>query len=211
MKELSPMILARRRPRSVLWAAVAALAVTACLAAPVMPAQASVRATAVSQQNAAGARGNVQPSVVASIVNYATGYCLGTYEGHNNADAVVWRCNTARNQQWSEKVPGNFAEKIENGNHDCLGVAGGSTRQGAHVVAWKCEDGSANQLWVYGTTICYKPGYSMSYSVIENYETGMVIGVSGASTKQGVDLVMWPKQACPGPGDNQNWYWPITA
>jgi hypothetical protein len=208
MNKLSRAMLARGRGKSILVAVVPALAASAFLAASVMPAQAApARVAAASQQNAPGTRDGAPPSGrTGPIVNYATGYCLGTQGGHNNTDVVVWTCNNSKNQTWTEQHTAQIPQPIKNGNGDCLGVAGGSTSEGAHVVAWTCQSGALNQLWTTGT------GNECNinndhYWTIQNYETGLVLGVSGASTKEGADVVMWSLQKSPS-CNNQYWYWP---
>src|SRR5579862_2474279 len=113
MKIHTRMILARLHRKALLAAAVSALGASAFLAASVMPAQAApMRTATASHHNVPGIGGSVQPFFTGVIRNYVTGFCLGTHDGHNNTDAVVWRCNGARNQTWSEKYPGQIAQPI---------------------------------------------------------------------------------------------------
>jgi hypothetical protein len=198
MKSLSQTILARRHGRSLLFAVVAGVV----LAAPAVSAQAApARVTAASMRNAPGAS-RVRSSETGPIRNYvATTDCIGTSGGHNNTDAVLWPCNGTRNQTWTIAVPASgVIQPIKNGNGDCLGVAGGSTQVGAHVVAWKCQAGAANQEWYFGNQSCYHA--PLNYTPIFNEQSKLVIGVAGGSTKAGAALIMWRFQnTC----NNQFW------
>jgi Ricin-type beta-trefoil lectin domain-like len=135
--------------------------------------------------------------------------CLGISGNKINADAVLWPC-TRSQQQWyigSSNNAGFFqiAWTAANGTKQCLGVAGGSTEENAHVVGWDCEGTShQDQYWDIISSSCE------GWYVIVNYKTvtedvTKVIGVAANSTKSGAPIVIYDNQhKC----NNQAW---ITA
>lgn len=188
MRKLSQTTLASRRKRSLLLAVVPALAAGALLAASAVPAQAAPA---------------VRPFITGVFENYSTGMCLGLGGGHGDADAVVWRCNGASNQTWAAQTP-TASEHITNGiPGQCLGVAGGSTGEGADVVGWTCQSAARNQDWEFGTVQpCYHDYSNDPYYPIFNSQTGYVVGVAGGSTKEGAHVITWRYQnTC----NNQYW------
>jgi hypothetical protein len=207
MNKLSHLPTAWRPRRSLLFALAPALVAGAFLTASMAPAQAApVHVATVSQLSVPTAHGRAHPLTTGVFENYVTGMCMGLSGGHNDSQAVVWKCNGASNQSWSDTFPWAKPQPIYNGNHgQCLGVSGGSTRQGADVMGWRCQPGVANQQWEFGTgPLCQHDYSNNNYFPIYNRETGMVVGVSGASTKEGAHLVMWHLQS----GCN-NQYWTL--
>ena len=114
------------------------------------------------------------------IYNLNSGRCLGIANGL----AGIWNCTTHPDQtwHWGAYFPYQYNyRQLINGNGQCLGVQGGSTAQGARVVAWTCN-GHEDQYWFYNST----PDYTVS-----NYSSGMVLGVYGGSTANGAAVVQW--------------------
>ncbi len=123
------------------------------------------------------------------IVNYKSGRCLGIAGGADNAPAVLWNCvNGSANQSWHwdiSVVIGGVYARLINGDGECLGVAGGSQKEGADIYGWSCAGDPYNQFW---TTI----GTGISgYYYIYNWGSDLVIGVAGGSTANGAQLVQW--------------------
>jgi hypothetical protein len=146
------------------------------------------------------------------LTNYNSGKCLGTTNGGSNVNAIQWSCNGNPDQQWHWgdtlggyviDPNGDFiaAYPLMNGNNNqCLGVLGGSTKEGANVVAWSCN-GHDDQYWALDPLItCTKNG--AAYNPFINLNSGQVLGVSGNSTSNGASAVQWDYQnAC----NNQFW------
>jgi hypothetical protein len=136
-----------------------------------------------------------------SLVNYNSRLCLGITGGQHNAAAVQWNCLTGHpDQQWHTGAANSAGYyQIVNGDGQCLGVAGGSTAQGAQVVGWNCLGPShPDQYWLYdGNITC-----ATFYSPIFNYKSGRVVGVAGNSTAVGAAVVQFHYQ---GVCNNQFW------
>lgn len=131
--------------------------------------------------------------------NFSSGLCLGISGGQDNAPAVQWNCNGHPDQQWTRGAVNNLGYGQEiNLDGECLGVAGGSTAEGATVVGWNCN-GHSDQYWYPGTVTCN----GSTVEVLFNYKSNYVLGVQGGSTANGATLVQWRwQQLC----NNQDWY-----
>jgi Ricin-type beta-trefoil lectin domain len=126
-----------------------------------------------------------------TIHNLNSGLCLGISGGRDNAPAVQWNCNGHPDQIWQAgSAYGNtgFSQLI-NGNGQCLGVAGGSTAAGAHVVSWTCNTAHQDQYWRQDNFTC-----AGGYFPILNLSSNLVLGVSGNSFSAGAAVVIWPFQ-----------------
>lgn len=90
----------------------------------------------------------------ANLVN-GDGQCLAVAGGSTDAGAAIWgyTCVRSLDQYWLVDSPYNWAPLVnqkgfESGTgNDVVGVAGGSTDNGARLVLWWFVDGAANQLW----------------------------------------------------------------
>jgi hypothetical protein len=143
----------------------------------------------------------------------AIGICLGIAGGLPTVgtDAVIWNCNTNPDQQWNynnSTVGPNgeiYYQFRSNDNNLCLGVAGGSTTEGAHVVGWTClGTNHPDQYWAIenGPNPCSSLGGGI---ILRNLKDGYVIGTQGGSLKEGTPLVQRNYQnAC----NNQIWLGP---
>jgi Ricin-type beta-trefoil lectin domain len=125
------------------------------------------------------------------IVNVGSHLCLGITGGKQDAEAVQYTCEAAANQEWYwgstiSSVFRQLKNRAFNGDQ-CLGVAGGSTGEGAEVVGWTClGTGHPDQYWWAEVD-----GADAPIGPIENYHSHRILGVSGASTKAGAEIVQW--------------------
>lgn len=149
------------------------------------------------------------------IYNTASGKCLGIAGGRDDAPAVLWTCNGHPDQLWTrgyvDPENRNYSQ-IVNRDGMCLGVAGGSTQNGARIVGWNCQNPEPNnQFWFYDTIDL---GYPGNGPVLVNLATpvnaqgfgGKVTGVSGGSTSNGAPIVLWANSTGPNFAPNQAWY-----
>jgi Ricin-type beta-trefoil lectin domain-like len=137
------------------------------------------------------------------VVNYHSGMCLGITGGEDDAPAVQWPCNGAANQAWhwgsEDGSTGHY--QLINGDGECLGVAGASTKEGADVVGWTClGTGHPDQYWQGNSTLLVCGGDYLPYF---DLHSGQVLGVAGNSTSKGASVVQWPYQ---GECNNQFWH-----
>jgi hypothetical protein len=117
------------------------------------------------------------------------------------AYAQQWPYNGGGPNQWWVRFPDDGGYyRILNKNSDlCLGVQGGSTAWGARVVQWACN-GNPDQEWAYEFTGSYSNGWPV-YNIV-NKNSGLCLGVLGASYAEGAEVVQW---GCNGNPD-QEWY-----
>jgi hypothetical protein len=129
-----------------------------------------------------------------AIYNPNSGRCLGIANGL----AGVWNCTTNPDQTWhwgtSSSYP--YYRHLVNGNGQCLGVQGGSTAQGARVVAWTCLNHD-DQYWNWYNSYSYN-----YYGPVTNLNSAMVLGVYG--TANGAAVVQW------GSNGNYDQAWEIN-
>lgn len=124
----------------------------------------------------------------------SVGLCLGISDDNSNAPAIQWPCNTV-GQTWYYGASNSAGySQITWGNHQCLGVAGGSTAPLAQVVGWDCEPSHPDQYWLMFTSV-YCSALGSHYYPIVNYKSGLVLGVAGGSTATGAHIVIYPYQA----------------
>ena len=141
------------------------------------------------------------------IRNFSSGLCLGTQGGLDNHPAVQWTCVNHADQLWRtggslNGIFGTAYQVINNNNpNQCLGVAGGSTTEGADVVGWNCGGPShPDQYWYIGSFFCTKSG--TTYYTFDNFKSNWVMGVAGGSTAVGAAVVQFRYQSmC----NNQFW------
>ena len=122
------------------------------------------------------------------IVN-KDGLCLGLQGGRSDVPAVQFTCEVAANQDWhwgSELGTTNYFQ-LKNGDNQCLAVAAGSKARGAHIYGWRCLGTShPDPYWANGAD-----SSGTGNGIIINYHSQLVLGVAGASTKPGADIVQW--------------------
>jgi Ricin-type beta-trefoil lectin domain-like len=154
-----------------------------------------------------------------NIYNSHSSRCLGI---NSSRDAGIWNCTDAGNadQAWYWKgtyitgPAGIVYGMIENRKGQCLGVAGGSTANGARIVGWTCLPSHHDQYW---DNDCVYDSVSGQGCVLANLNTpvnglsvgGKVIGVAGGSTANGAAAVLWTDTLETGVGNfhpDQNWY-----
>ena len=117
----------------------------------------------------------------------------------NGTATHQWPGNGSEAQWWIRTlVPGGY-ELFSRATGKCVGVAGGSTAQGAYVVEWDCN-GSTDQRWSWRSTGATVGGWPVYHLV--NVKSGRCLGISGGSTAQGALAVQW---TCNGNPD-QSWY-----
>ena len=104
---------------------------------------------------------------------------------------------TATNWTWYQLQNSNA-----NPNQHCLGVDSGYTSVGARIRSWSCGSLSSNpdQWWAWSG-----PDSAGNYYLI-NYKSGLVVGVLGASTSNGAELVQWTFTTTPNRVPNQQWF-----
>lgn len=91
-----------------------------------------------------------------------------------------------------QRTPDGWGTLVHTGSQLVVGVAGGSTADGAKLILWT-PDGSANQQW----RVEERPGGN----VLINKGSGKVIGVWGGSKQSGAALLQWHADGTP----NQLW------
>jgi Ricin-type beta-trefoil lectin domain len=181
-------------------AALPAIAATGFMITSAASAQASVASHTASQHvnTPAAAPGTPFASSSFFLVNYNSGLCLGVNDNTNNAGQ--WDCTGAANQTWhwgAEYGESGYFQLV-NGNNRCLGVAAGSTAQGAQVVGWPtCITSHQDQYWEVDTDVTCD-----GYYPIFNLNSGLVLGISANSTANGEPAVQWNYQ---GACNNQFW------
>jgi hypothetical protein len=154
-----------------------------------------------------------------NIYNSNSGRCLGI---DASEDAGIWNCTDAGNadQAWYWKgiyitgPHGIVYGMIENKKGQCLGVSGGSTKNGARVTGWTCVSSHHDQYW---DNDCVYDSINGQGCVLVNLQTpvnglsvgGKVIGVAGGSKANGAEAVLWTNTLETGAGKfhpDQNWY-----
>ncbi len=136
-----------------------------------------------------------------NINNVQSDRCIGI----SGNDAGIWNCTSNADQEWHQgaTISGYYTQYINN-KGQCLGVAGGSSANGARVVGWTCEAGHKDQYWWH---YCLLDGRAC---IFINYDSpsnslgggGKVLGVAGGSESNGAAAVLWTNKN--GDGD-QNW------
>jgi hypothetical protein len=176
----------------------AAMPVGAATSRAAIPAASSTASLVLAQNS----------STTFEILNYnslvvSKDLCLGITGGEDDAPAVLWPCNGSKNQTWhwsGETINNSFDQQLVNGNNECLGIAGGSSQNGAEVVGWSCLTGHPDQYWFpdLDAMIC-----GANFEPFYNYNSGDVLGVAGNSTTAGASIIQWDnfQQEC----NNQLW------
>jgi hypothetical protein len=167
------------------------------VAAPAGAATAQHASTPVFRQT-----GHVSHLDGTHLQNFHSLLCLGIKGGGDNAPAIQWNCVTHRDQLWRTggKTGGSYFQII-NEDNECLGILGGSTREGARVYGWKCLGTShRDQYWQIESGTC---GGVKGFLMFRNYKSGYVMGVLGNSRAAGAAVVQWADQ---GICNNQVWF-----
>jgi hypothetical protein len=127
----------------------------------------------------------------------ANSLCLGV---NSSNQAGIWACTSHPDQTWHWGQAGDGGNQLVNGNGQCLGVAGGSTTEGAHVVGWTClGTGHPDQYWLEYFPFC-AGGICLWYLI--NVHSGQVLGTQGGIERGGTNAVIWDYQ---GELNNQVW------
>jgi hypothetical protein len=177
-KRTMASLLKRRRLRPLavmtLVAIVAALA-GAIVAAPAASASASRPAASLA---------------VRTWQNFHSNKCLGVNGGSmaNGAKVVQYTCNGAADQEWYTIPLGDGGHyQVRNGANSskCLAVPGGSFAQNTQLVIWDCGVGSLDQYWTGALTAQY------DCFALFNYNSGLVVGVSGAALTNTAPVVQF--------------------
>jgi hypothetical protein len=138
-----------------------------------------------------------------TLVNYPTlldhpQKCLGIDASHK---AGIWNCTWRNDQAWhlGSQINGSGYYQFINDHGKCLGVAGGSTAEGARVVDFRCEGPThPDQYWTFYQT---SPGDPIYW--VFNYNSNYVLGVEGGRHDNGAPVVQWRWQQ--NPVNNQVW------
>jgi ricin-type beta-trefoil lectin protein len=141
-------------------------------------------------------------------VNWESGLCLGLAGGSSapGTDAVLWNCNGHPDQQWSirstttNSLGFKFDQFESNDGALCLGVAGGSTAEGAKLVGWTCDGTDHEDQWWRVQPVGCGDQYNDAF---QNLKDGWVMGTQGGNLTEGTDVVQWKTQ---GLCNNQVWY-----
>jgi hypothetical protein len=141
------------------------------------------------------------PSDLVNLNPHEPPRCIGI--AAHQPYAGQWNCTNNPDQLWHTglTIATNWVQVI-NGNGKCLGVAGGSTSQGARITAWSCAGDPYNQFWDF---VPAPHGY-----YIQNYGAALaghdyVVGVADASTANGAPLVLWQQLTHP------DQYWNVST
>jgi hypothetical protein len=123
--------------------------------------------------------------------------------GTSDAPVLQTECANSSIDKWHAAGPDYpYVFQIENTETgQCLGVAGGSTSEGAQVVMWKCN-GSENQNWETLSS-CGGVGSACQY---ENLSSALLLSVDGCNDDPGDSIDMWGSVPLPG-GYCQWWNW----
>jgi hypothetical protein len=148
------------------------------------------------------------------IYNYNSGpagvnLCLGISGNNADAEAVQWPCATD-GQTWyaGASISPGYTQIywVRDGVHQCLGVAGGSTKPNAEVVGWSClGTGHPDQYWFVDDSLL---GGCPGFEYLINYKSGKVLGIAGNSYKAGAEAVIYGAQ---GACNNQQWLTSIVT
>jgi hypothetical protein len=126
----------------------------------------------------------------------AAGNCLSS-GGVHNGYAKVYTCNGSSNQHWHYADAHGAYVEIINGDGQCLGVGGGSTSAGAHVILWNCNGGDS-QHWAVENNF---PSNVIDFL---NQHSQMVIELTCHCYTQGSNLYQEPYDVYGSPW--QLWY-----
>jgi hypothetical protein len=137
---------------------------------------------------------------VYEIVNFAATQCLGSNSSNQSDLSFPNRCADVATQDWVDRADQMLPDPInpfvkvdftqwENGNGQCLGLAGGS---GPQLVVGPCTGLSDHsQFW-------YMAGYGKH---MYNGHTGQCVGTKGSGTSEGTLVI---EGTC-GTNPTQNW------
>ncbi|MEV6486999.1 RICIN domain-containing protein [Streptomyces sp. NPDC051576] len=79
---------------------------------------------------------------------------------------------------------------INNNSGKCLVDPGGSTTAGEKLIQWSCNDNYSSQYWSLEDGFTDQNGDDW-YHVVNAY-SGQCLGVPGASTEAGLQVIQWP-------------------
>jgi hypothetical protein len=113
---------------------------------------------------------------------------------NDGTNIIVWQAGQS-DQLWNSTAPGqdlviDYYGNINTGAAMCLGVAGGSTNQGAGLIIWHCN-GNPDQKWNLITAESLQAPFPGCF-VFSDGESGQVMGVSGGNVQNGTRVIQWP-------------------
>jgi hypothetical protein len=126
--------------------------------------------------------------------------CLSS-DGRDDHDAEQFGCtegNANQTWQWGGHLggAGEYAQLVNQGTHQCLGISAGSTSKGATVVVWKClGTGHPDQYW--DTSPSGGPAVN-----INNLKSSYCLQIAGDSTASGARANVEPFDT---DSSNQDW------
>jgi hypothetical protein len=126
--------------------------------------------------------------------------CLSS-DGRDDHDAEQFGCtegNANQTWKWGGHLggAGEYAQLVNQGTHQCLGISGGSTSRGATVVVWKClGTGHPDQYW--DTSPSGGPAVN-----INNLKSSYCLQIAGDSTAAGARANVEPFDT---DSSNQDW------
>jgi hypothetical protein len=176
--------------RTLALAALPVIAAAAVLATSPVSAQASA-APAVAPRHTGGhglRPDTAFPPGAFSLLNYNSLLCLGI---NSSGDAGQWYCTYQNDQAWHQgaQYGSSGYYQVINAKGQCLGVSGASKSEGARVVGFSCLSTHKDQYWTVRTSVSCS-----GYYPVYNYNSGLVLGVSGNSLSNGAAVVQWPYQ-----------------
>jgi hypothetical protein len=134
--------------------------------------------------------------------------CLGIIGGKDDAEAVLWSCETAANQQWhwGKSYPGSGdpgARQLINGDGQCLGVLGGKVASGAEVVGWTClGSGHPDQYWFDQLSQCS----AIECNYFENESnSNLILSTENFDLGNGTEITVYGYDPLLGPNPEQMW------
>jgi hypothetical protein len=121
--------------------------------------------------------------------------CLGTNGTSNGSAAVLVKCGGSKDETWHWGGDNDTWAQLENNNNQCLAVQGGSTKEGARVVGWKCLSGSKHkdQYWYTNPKYTCSEGSYYTFQPFFNEKSGYVLGVVGTPAR-GARTDIWKFQ-----------------
>jgi hypothetical protein len=147
---------------------------------------ASATATADANSGPAHMAGYDVPAATSTAtfkIRQYDGLCLDISGEKADSPAVQFVCNAPdpdRTWHWGNANAAGFRQ-LKDAGEQCLGVAGGSTKYEAQVVAWSCN-GHPDQYW-----------YPIASDLggLQNYHSNLFLTVDHGSTKNGAGIVQW--------------------
>jgi hypothetical protein len=141
--------------------------------------------------------------VTNAIYNAWDKLCLQPEDESIEVPVLQEPCQESGFDEWvlEDVQPAGYGEIVNQGNNECLAVAGYSTSNGALIYDWPCN-GTASQQWGPVAGSCGAVGYSCRY---QNSD-GLELSVDGCNDDPGDYINQWGYVPLPG-GYCQLWNW----